>query len=166
MLYKEPYFLSTKPYSRFTEPSILSKELYILSKRALYATQRDLFSISKALQSIYRALRSIKRTLNFIQRILHSVERVLHSTGWRRLIGSPKLQIIFHKRATKYRALLRKMTYKDKGSYDSSPPRITRVLHSTKQALYLGQKRPIFYITQPYMLWKEPCNLSKEPYIR
>ena len=42
--------------------------------------------------------------------------------GWRRLIGSPKLQIIFHKRATKYRSLLRKMTYKDKGSYESSPP--------------------------------------------
>jgi len=44
------------------------------------------------------------------------------STGWRRLIGSPKLQIIFHKRATKFRSLLRKMTYKDKGSYESSPP--------------------------------------------
>ena len=43
-------------------------------------------------------------------------------TGWRRLIGSPKLQIIFHKRAKKYRALLLKMTYKDKGSYESSPP--------------------------------------------
>ena len=43
-------------------------------------------------------------------------------TGWRRLIGSPKLQIIFHKRATKYRALLRKLTSKDKGSYESSPP--------------------------------------------
>jgi len=43
-------------------------------------------------------------------------------TGWRRLIGSPKLQIILHKRATKYRALLRKITYKDKGSYESSPP--------------------------------------------
>ena len=43
-------------------------------------------------------------------------------TGWRRLIGSPKLQIIFHKRATNYRSLLRKMTYKDKGSYESSPP--------------------------------------------
>jgi len=39
-----------------------------------------------------------------------------------RLIRSPKLQIILHKRATKYRALLRKMTYKDKGSYESSPP--------------------------------------------
>ena len=43
-------------------------------------------------------------------------------TGWRRLIGSPKLQIILHKRATKCRSLLRKMTYKDKGSYESSPP--------------------------------------------
>ena len=42
--------------------------------------------------------------------------------SWRRLIGSPKLQIIFHKRATKYRSLLRKMTYKDNGSYESSPP--------------------------------------------
>jgi len=47
------------------------------------------------------------------------------STGCRRLIGSPKLQIIFHKRATKYRSLLRKMTYKDKGSYESSPPSTT-----------------------------------------
>ena len=44
------------------------------------------------------------------------------TTGWRRLIGSPKLQIIFHKRATKYTSLLRKITYKDKGSYESSPP--------------------------------------------
>ena len=42
--------------------------------------------------------------------------------GWRRLIGSPKLQIIFHKSATKYRSHLRKMTCKDKGSYQSSPP--------------------------------------------
>jgi len=40
----------------------------------------------------------------------------------RGLIGSPKLQIIFHKRATKYRSLLRKMTFKDKGSYESWPP--------------------------------------------
>ena len=47
----------------------------------------------------------------------------IFGTGWRRrLIGSPKLQIIFHKRATKYRALLLKMTCKDKGSYESSPP--------------------------------------------
>ena len=50
-------------------------------------------------------------------------------TGWRRLIGSPKLQIIFHQRATKYRALLRKMTYKDKGSYESSPPCTTTCMY-------------------------------------
>jgi len=43
-------------------------------------------------------------------------------TGWRRLIGSPKLQIIFHKTTTTYRSLLQNMTYKDKGSYKSSPP--------------------------------------------
>jgi len=28
---------------------------------------------------------------------------------------------VFHKRATKYRSLLREMTYQDKGSYESSP---------------------------------------------
>ena len=43
-------------------------------------------------------------------------------TGWRRLIETVKLQIIFHKRATKFRALLLKMNYKDKGSYEFSPP--------------------------------------------
>jgi len=48
--------------------------------------------------------------------------RVIWATGWRRLIGSPKLQIIFHNRATRHRSLLRKMTYEDKGSYESSPP--------------------------------------------
>jgi len=37
------------------------------------------------------------------------------------LIGCLKLQVIFRKRATNYGALLRKMTYKDKASYDSMP---------------------------------------------
>ena len=53
-------------------------------------------------------------------------------TGWRRLVGFPKLQIIFHKRATKYRSLLRKMTYKDKGSYESSPP----CMHTHRELFY------------------------------
>ena len=56
--------------------------------------------------------------------------RHTHNTGWRRLVGSPDLQIIFHKRATKYRSLLRKMTYKDKGSYESSPPCINTQTNS------------------------------------
>jgi len=51
-----------------------------------------------------------------------TMEQIDLVTAWRRLIGSPKLQIIFHKGATKYRALLRRMTYRDKGSYESSPP--------------------------------------------
>jgi len=44
------------------------------------------------------------------------------STGWRTLIGCLKLQDIFRKRATNYRALLREMTHEDKASYDSTPP--------------------------------------------
>jgi len=32
------------------------------------------------------------------------------------------LQVIFHKRATNYRALWQKMTYEDMASYDSTPP--------------------------------------------
>jgi len=43
-------------------------------------------------------------------------------TGWPRPIGRLKLQVILRKRATIYRALLHKMTYKDKASYGSSPP--------------------------------------------
>ena len=43
-------------------------------------------------------------------------------TRWRRLTGCLKLQVNFWKRATNYRALLRKMTYKDKASYGSLPP--------------------------------------------
>ena len=44
------------------------------------------------------------------------------TTGWRRPIGCLKLQVIFRKRATNYTALLRKMTCRDKASYDSTPP--------------------------------------------
>ena len=64
----------------------------------------------------------------------HSARWQQCCTGWRRLIGSPKLQIIFHKRATKYRALLRKMSYKDKGSYESSPP--CTAIHNGKYAIH------------------------------
>ena len=43
-------------------------------------------------------------------------------TGWRRPIGCLKVQVFFHFRATNYRALLPKMTFKEKASYGSSPP--------------------------------------------
>jgi len=37
-------------------------------------------------------------------------------------VGCLKLQVIFRKKATNYRALLRKMTYEDKASYGSLSP--------------------------------------------
>jgi len=46
-------------------------------------------------------------------------------TGWPRPIGCLKLQGIFCRRATDCRALLRKMTCKDKASYGSWPPSIS-----------------------------------------
>ena len=45
---------------------------------------------------------------------------ISYGTEWRRPIGCLKLQVIFRKRATHYRALLWKMTYKDKACYDST----------------------------------------------
>ena len=43
------------------------------------------------------------------------------ATGWQRPIGCHKLQIIFRKRATNYRALLREMTCNDNASDESLP---------------------------------------------
>ena len=50
-----------------------------------------------------------------------SQQLIVH-TGCRRLIGYLKLQVIFRKRATNSRALLRKMTYGDKASSVTAPP--------------------------------------------
>ena len=47
------------------------------------------------------------------------------TTGWRRCIGCLKLQVIFRKRSTNYRALLRKVTYEYNASYDSTPLSMT-----------------------------------------
>ena len=49
-------------------------------------------------------------------------KRILSVSGWRRPIRCLKWQVIFRTTATNHRALLRKMTYKDKASYGSSPP--------------------------------------------
>ena len=47
---------------------------------------------------------------------------IAHATGWRRPMECLKLHVIFRKRATNYRALLRKMSYKNKASCESMPP--------------------------------------------
>jgi len=46
----------------------------------------------------------------------------LEGTEWQRPRGCLKLQVIFRKKCPNYRALLRKMTYKDKASYGSRDP--------------------------------------------
>jgi len=43
-------------------------------------------------------------------------------TGWRTCIGFLNVQVSFRKRIANYRALLQKMTYKDKALYASPPP--------------------------------------------
>jgi len=58
---------------------------------------------------------------------LHDTSNAIGCTGWRRTIGCLMLQVIFHKRATKYRAFWREMTYKNKASSGSSPPCIIQM---------------------------------------
>jgi len=65
---------------------------------------------------------------------------VYNTTGWRRLIGCLELQVIFRKRATNYRALLQKMTYGDKASYDSTPPCTTERLYPVYNSCVLLQQ--------------------------
>ena len=52
----------------------------------------------------------------------HYSKAHMRDTGWSRPIGCLKLQVMFLKRATKHRALLRKINFKDEASYGSSPP--------------------------------------------
>jgi len=69
----------------------------------------------------------------------------VHSvTGWRRPIGCLKLQLIFRNRATIYKALLQKKTYKDKASYDSTPPCNTSIqcVWSFVQCVYICNGLP------------------------
>jgi len=80
----------------------------------------------------------------------------IRATGWRRLIGSPKLQIIFHKRATKYRALLPKTTYSDKGPYESSPPCI--LVKDSEVSFAKGCYQTRAHLQKRH-LWHEPCPI-------
>jgi len=45
-----------------------------------------------------------------------------HAVSFSRTFPADSRRLFFRKRATNYRALLRKMTYEDKASYDCTPP--------------------------------------------
>ena len=71
------------------------------------------------------------------------------------------MHIIFHKRATKYRSLLRKMTYKEKGSYKSLPPCIGN--RSNFFLDYSDSFAKGFYIVF-FFFWKEPSQFGEPAY--
>ena len=115
-------------------------------KNLLYVWQDSFVCVAWSCISVTWLIRMCEVT-HYICDMTHSLVCVagficmcrLKHTGWRRLIGCLKLQVIVHKRATKYRALLRKMISKDKASYGSSPPCICDVTHSyvRRDASYL-----------------------------
>ena len=89
--------------------------------------------------------------------MLHTLDR----TGWRRSIGCLKLQVIFRKRATNYRSLLRKMIYEDKAPYASTPPCTLRLIsivqERQKQTVCRNARRVIgCFIFIGHLLQKRP----------
>ena len=84
--------------------------------------------------------------------VSQETKRDLECAGWRKPIECFKLQDIFRKRATNYRALVRSMTYKHKASYGSSPPCIKRRekrlresdLCTSKETCMHLQKSPVY----------------------
>jgi len=92
------------------------------------------------LQVIFRKRATNSRALLYVWNM--SVQHMTCGTGWRRLIGCFKLQVIFRTRATNYRALLRKMTYEDKASCDSTPPCI-HIEHMYIACVCISRKRAL-----------------------
>ena len=74
-------------------------------------TRSTMSSVSNLTPTLYNTL--------YCNTLQHSATP---STRWQRPIGCLQLQVIFRKRATMYRALSRKITSRDKASYDSTPP--------------------------------------------
>ena len=100
----------------------------------LFCRKLSLLQVSFAKET-YNLIDPINRSLPIrLQRCFH---HALVAAGWRRLIGCLKLQVVFRKRATNYRALLRKMTYEDKASYHSMPPCRSRVCKHHYKYVYV-----------------------------
>jgi len=129
-------FIAVSLYCRL---SLLQSRFLTLS---LYGSV-SLYCTLSLLQSLFIAV-SLSYTLS-LRKCLTLLQSL--STGWRRFIGSPKLQIIFHERATKFRSLLRKMTYKDKGSYESSPSCTTVSLNCSLSLLHSLSTEVSFFMT-------------------
>jgi len=77
--------------------------------------------------------------------ILYMCIRRIARTGRRRLVGSPKLQNISHKRATKYRSLLRKMTIKVRDPMSLRHPVYTFAYPYIHQNVYMCTYQSILF---------------------
>jgi len=81
--------------------------------------QRSIF------KDTWRALKCIEHRCRVLRTKRGGEEKCSAScmhTRWRRPKRCLKLEVIFRKRATNYRALLWKINYEDTASYGSSPP--------------------------------------------
>jgi len=76
---------------------------------------------------------------------------IVWDTGWRRCIGCRHLQVSFRGRTTNCRALLRKMTCKDKASYASSPPCTFVMCLSVKDLIHVAWLNHVWYDSIVYI---------------
>ena len=82
--------------------------------------------------------------------------------GWRRHIWCPKLQVISRKRATNYRAHLRKMTYKDKASYGSPPHCTNQCSKQTHTQTHTYKQTHDHTLLHMHKTTTLPTNASKQ----
>ena len=120
-LHLRPYaasiFICQSPLCAFMNPRMFTSDFMRRWYCAL-VTWRFILCIiwlSFTLVLIHDERPHMKR-LTWLAQSWHYVFASQIHTGWRRPIGCLKSQGIFRKRATNYRALLRRMTYQDKAS--------------------------------------------------
>jgi len=82
-------------------------------------------------ESCHKYERSMSHMWRSVTQVSASLHIRVNHTRYCRCIGCHKLQVIFRKRVSYRRALLRKMTHQNKASYAASLPCITRTLQTT-----------------------------------
>jgi len=133
---------NTKPFLHCVGVSQVCQKRPICVKKRLINVKRDANFTNPSLaattpsrfSTVWVCHKCVKRDLYVSKRDLHmSKETPCRAyeweacTRWQRCIGCLKLQVIFHKRATNSRALLQKMTYKNKASYGSWMRHVVRM---------------------------------------
>ena len=118
---KEPSMSAKEPYVSAKEPYASAKEAYTCPQKSLMYPQKSRMYLQKPYVSTKEPYMSAKvphvSTKGPSNHLQHIVRRFLPPKSALRA----QLQVIFRQRDTHYMALLRKMTYKDKASYGSSP---------------------------------------------